>query len=88
MQQTWESIAEYVDAARAEHVRALLRIQEKEARWWRDACLLYFQTFSKMPIPPEYDQPAETLEYYENLKHYFVPGIVEQRSHHIPSSTA
>ncbi|HLU12074.1 MAG TPA: hypothetical protein VK003_20530, partial [Oceanobacillus sp.] len=79
MQQDWESLAEYVDAARFEHVRALLRIQEKEARWWRDACLLYFQTFSKLPIPAEYEQPAESLEYYMNLTHYYVPGIPEMR---------
>lgn len=79
MQADWESLVGYVDAARFEHVRALLAIQEKEARWWRDACLSYFQTFSKQPIPTEYEQPAESLEYYMNLQHYFVPGIPEQR---------
>ncbi len=79
MQADWESLAEFVDAARFEHVRALLAIQEKEARWWRDACLLYFQTFSKQPIPAEYEQPTESLEYYMNLQHYFVPGIPERR---------
>ncbi len=79
MQATWESLAQYVDAARFEHVKALLRIQEQEARWWRDACLLYFQSFSKLPIPPEYEQPAETLDYYVNLTHYYVPGIPERR---------
>lgn len=79
MQADWDSLVEFVDAARFEHVRALLAIQEKEARWWRDACLLYFQTFSKQPIPAEYEQPAESLEYYMNLQHYFVPGIPEQR---------
>lgn len=79
MQQTWDSLAEFVDPARFEHVRALLKIQEKEARWWRDACLLYFQTFSRMPIPAEYEQPAESLNYYMNLTHYYVPGIRERR---------
>jgi alpha-glucuronidase len=79
MQQTWNSLAEYVDEARFEHVKALLRIQEKEACWWRDACLLYFQTFSGLPIPPEYEQPAESLDYYMSLTHYFVPGIRERR---------
>ncbi len=79
MQRTWDSLVDFVDAARFEHVRALLAVQEKEARWWRDACLSYFQTFSKMPIPAEYEQPAETLAYYENLVHYYVPGITERR---------
>jgi alpha-glucuronidase len=77
MQQTWDSLAKYVDDARFEHVRVLLQIQEKEARWWRDACLLYFQTYSGLPIPPEYEQPAESLDYYMNLAHYYVPGIPE-----------
>jgi alpha-glucuronidase len=79
MQDTWDSLADFVDAARFEHVKTLLTIQEKEARWWRDACLLYFQTFSNLPIPSEYEQPAESLDYYMNLKHYYVPGIPERR---------
>src|SRR5690606_34182288 len=69
MQAAWDSLADHVDAARFEHVRALLAVQETEARWWRDSCLLYFQTFSKLPIPPEYEQPGESLDYYENLTH-------------------
>jgi alpha-glucuronidase len=79
MQRTWDSLSEYVDGARFAHVRELLKIQEKEARWWRDACLLYFQTFSRLPIPTEYEQPAESLDYYVNLAHYYVPGIPERR---------
>ncbi|HLA45185.1 MAG TPA: alpha-glucuronidase, partial [Aggregatilineales bacterium] len=79
MQQTWDALAEFVDKARFEHVKALFRIQEQEACWWRDACLLYFQAFSGMPISAEYEQPAESLEYYMNLKHYYVPGIPERR---------
>ena len=43
----------------------LLDIQKKEAIWWRNACLLYFQTFHKMPIPAGYEQPDKTLEYYK-----------------------
>jgi alpha-glucuronidase len=79
MQRTWDSLAEYVDGARFAHVRELLKIQEKEARWWRDACLLYFQTFSRLPIPAEYEQPTESLDYYVNLAYYYVPGIPERR---------
>ncbi|MBZ0295414.1 MAG: alpha-glucuronidase [Anaerolineae bacterium] len=79
MQQTWASLAAYVDEARFVHVQSLLRIQEQEACWWRDACLLYFQTFSQLPIPPQYEQPAQTLDYYINLRHYYVPGIRERR---------
>lgn len=79
MQADWDELAPLIDPARFEHVRALLRIQEREARWWRDACLLYFQSFSRMPIPDVYEQPDQTLQYYRNLKHYYVPGIRERR---------
>lgn len=79
MQQAWQSVQDKVDSARFEHVKGLLALQEREARWWRDACLLYFQQFSKMPIPDEYEQPAESLEHYKSIKHYYVPGIPERR---------
>jgi alpha-glucuronidase len=64
-----------VDGARFRHVAALLTVQEREARWWRDACLLYFQTFSKREIPPELERPRGTLSEYRAIRHYFVPGI-------------
>jgi alpha-glucuronidase len=51
LQATWDSLAALVDRARHGHVRRLLAIQEQEARWWRNACLLYFQTFSRRPLP-------------------------------------
>lgn len=75
MQQTWNNMESMVDAERFEHVKSFLTIQEKEARWWRDACLLYFQTFSKQPIPQDLEKPAHTLEYYMQLDPQFVPGI-------------
>jgi alpha-glucuronidase len=52
----------------------LLAIQEKEAVWWKDACLLYFQTFSKMPIPSAVEKPGNSLEYYKSLRFPFAPG--------------
>jgi alpha-glucuronidase len=65
---TWASLAGLVDAERHAHVSALLRIQEDEAVHWRDACLLYFQTFSKRPLPAGVEQPAHNLEYYEQFR--------------------
>jgi len=74
MQRTWDGLKNYVDRERFEQVKMLLAIQEKEAVWWRNACLLYFQTFSKMPIPPNYEKPDHDLEYYKALKFPFAPG--------------
>ncbi|MES2648976.1 MAG: alpha-glucuronidase family glycosyl hydrolase [Bacteroidota bacterium] len=74
MQKQWSSLKQYVDGDRFKQVRMLLSIQEKEAVWWRDACLLYFQSFSKMAIPAKYEQPAKTLEYYKALSFPYAPG--------------
>ena len=41
-----------------------LAIQERDAVWWRDAVLLYFQTFSHRPLPQGVEGPARTLEEY------------------------
>ena len=54
--------------------KMFLSIQEKDAEWWRNACLLYFQTFSKMPLPNGYEKPAHILEYYKSLKFTYAPG--------------
>ncbi len=74
MQKTWDSLKPYVDAERHHHVSMLLSVQEKEAVWWRNANLLYFQTFSKMPIPANYEQLDQNLEYYKSLRFPFAPG--------------
>ena len=72
MQQQWNALEKYIDAERFRQVKMLLVIQEQEAVWWRNACLLYFQTFSGMPIPDE--QPDKTLEYYKKLNFPYAPG--------------
>lgn len=68
MQKEWDKSKGMIDNERFEKVKALLVEQEANARVWRDACLLYFQTFSKRPIPASYEQPEKTLEYYKSLK--------------------
>lgn len=40
----------YVDAERWQHVDSLLNHQLDNAREWRNVCLDYFQTFSKLPV--------------------------------------
>ncbi len=74
MQQSWNSLKQFVDADRFNHVKQLLQVQYDEAVWWRNACLLYFQTFSKQPIPANYEQPDKILEYYKSLRFPFAPG--------------
>jgi alpha-glucuronidase len=74
MQADWKALEKFVDRQRYEEVSMRLAIQYSEATWWRNACLLYFQTFSRMPIPPQYEQPDKTLDYYKHLQFPYAPG--------------
>jgi alpha-glucuronidase len=74
MQKSWEQLAAFVDKERFNDVKQRLQLQYEEAIWWRNACLLYFQTFSKQPIPSSYEQPDKTLDYYKSLRFPFAPG--------------
>ena len=74
IQQQWNKLVKYIDADRFDHVKQLLNIQVKDAIWWRNACLLYFQTFSKMPIPAQYEIPGQTLDYYKSIRIQYAPG--------------
>ncbi len=74
MQKSWDGLKSFVDEERFKHVKMLLAVQEKEAVWWRNACLLYFSTFSRKPIPSQYEKPEHTLDYYRSLRPLFVPG--------------
>ena len=68
MQRTWDGVRGSIDAGRFTQVQSFLRIQEREARWWRDADLAYFRTFARQPIPAPFDQPAHSLQYYQALR--------------------
>ena len=71
----WQKLESEIDPERFTHVKSLLQIQLKEAKWWRDACLSYFQTFSGMPIPEGVAKPEHDLEYYRSLVYPYAPGI-------------
>ncbi len=73
-EKTWAALAGKVDAARHAHVAALLKRQEADARFWRDGCLLYFQTFSKRPLPAGVEPAEHPLDHYRNFRLHYVPG--------------
>lgn len=75
MEGQWMQLEGKIDPERYQHIASFLRIQVEEAVWWRDSCLLYFQQFSGMPLPPEVEKPLHDLNYYLNFKRNFVPGI-------------
>jgi len=68
MQRQWDSLRGRVDDERFNQTREFLAIQEREAEWWRNAVLEYFQTFSHLPLPPGVEPPAHPLNYYMALR--------------------
>ena len=64
----------YVDGERFAQVAAFLAIQEQEARWWRDACIAYFQSVNELPLPAGVAPPAHALEHYRQLRFPYAPG--------------
>lgn len=73
-QKIWDRSEPFVDSERFRVVQSKLKIQSKDAVWWKDACLLYFQTFSRQPIPYHIERPIHELEDLKkiklNLKHH------------------
>jgi len=74
MQKMWNSLKNRIDDERWSNEQMLLKIQEQDAVVWRNACVLYFQIFSRMRIPEGLEKPDNTLEYYKSLSFPYAPG--------------
>jgi alpha-glucuronidase len=61
-QKIWDGVQPYVDSIRFTEVQRKLRYQCTNAVLWKDACLLYFQQFSRMPIPYDLERPVNNLD--------------------------
>jgi alpha-glucuronidase len=84
-QKTWDRLESMVDTERFRHVQYRLREQTRDAIWWRDAVLLYFQSINGLPIPYELERPINSLEALMNHRFRMthvssVPGEPEMRS--------
>jgi alpha-glucuronidase len=66
-QKLWDKLEPYVDAQRFKEVQRKLQRQCRDAQIWKEACLLYFQQFSRRPIPYDIERPVYDLEYLKNL---------------------
>jgi alpha-glucuronidase len=74
MRGSWAMARPYVDPERWGAVESDLDRERHEARWWRDASVAYFQSVSKLPLPPGSPPPAHPLSYYEALRPPNLPG--------------
>ncbi len=65
-QKVWDKVQPYVDPERFSMVQNKLRKQCINAQEWKDGCLLYFQQFSRLPIPYDIERPVNDLNDLEN----------------------
>jgi len=61
-QLTWDKMEGLIDQERFSAVQSKLRTQSRDAQIWKDACLLYFQQFSKKEIPYDMERPLHDLD--------------------------
>ena len=72
---TWDECKPYIDPKLWNDVARRLKIQKEDARWWHDACLLYFQEFSKMPIPQETKLSLDEMQkFHLRISNYECPA--------------
>ena len=62
MQKQWDLAKGNLDPQLYTDVAQRLKVQHREAIWWRDAWVLYLQTFAKQPVPSGFEPPKQTLE--------------------------
>jgi alpha-glucuronidase len=74
MQKTWASLSGKIDKQRHREISEHLGVQLKDAWWWRNACLLYFQTHSKKPLPQGLPPLDGNLDEYKRIRLNFAPG--------------
>jgi len=76
-QKVWDSLKPYVDEQRFTEVQSKLRRHCRDAQIWKDGCLLYFQQFSRRPIPFEIERPIYDLNELKNMDPLTYKKVVE-----------
>ncbi len=61
-QKIWDKSGPFVDSTQFMEVQRKLRGEAMNAILWKDACTLYFQQFSKLPIPYDLERPINNLD--------------------------
>ena len=74
MRRTWAALEGRVDAERFAQTATFLAIQEREARWWRDASIAYWQSLNHRPLPAGAAAPAHDLKWYKAQQFPYAPG--------------
>ena len=70
----WASLSGHIDDDRHRAVAESLAIQQREARWWRNASIAYWRSLNQLPMPDGSASPPETLESYQRRTFPEAPG--------------
>jgi alpha-glucuronidase len=74
LSRSWQGLRATVDQERHDQVASFLSIQEREARWWRDASIAYWLSVANRPLPKGVAPPEHSLQYYRSLRFPHAPG--------------
>ncbi len=74
MQRQWDSLRDRIDAERWQKTATYLAVQEREARWWRDASLAYWMSVNHRPLPSGVRPPEHDLAWYKAQQFPYAPG--------------
>ena len=74
MASSWDSLKSRIDPQRFYETAAFLGEQQAEAQWWRDACIAYFASQSKLPLAAGIAAPEHPLAWYEEQVYRYAPG--------------
>ena len=74
MRRRWDALKPQVDAERWAKTATYLAVQEREARWWRDASLAYWTSVNGRPLPAGAAAPAHDLAWYKAQRFPYAPG--------------
>ena len=75
MEHTWSTLAPFVDPQRFEETSAQLSIERREAQWWRDASIAFFEGYSHRPVPTGHAEPPHPASFYESITSPYAAGF-------------
>jgi len=84
-QKIWDKSRDYVDQERFLRVHSKLKQQARDAQVWKDGCLLYFQQFSRRPIPYELERPVYDLSFLESVNPLYIIPSADGEKEIIPN---
>jgi alpha-glucuronidase len=75
MQRVWSTMDAYVDPERFQQTSALLTLERREAQWWRDASVAFFEGYSHRPVPAGHAEPPHPASFFEGITSPFAAGF-------------